>query len=126
MNIDEIKFKLPGAEIKAALKSDPDFKRHMQETMRGHIAQLVQETHAFFLQTVNFIRARIGQPDDGKVVLLVDSVERVRGVGNEAMKVYESVRNLFSATPNTCAFLACMWCTPCRLICRCWRRARAD
>ena len=95
VNIDEIKFKLPGAEIKAALKSDPDFKRHMQETMRGHIAQLVQETHAFFLQTVNFIRARMGQPDDGKVVLLVDSVERVRGVGNEAMKVYESVRNLF-------------------------------
>ena len=29
------------------------------------------------------------------MVLLVDSVERVRGVGNEAMKVYESVRNLF-------------------------------
>jgi len=28
-------------------------------------------------------------------VLIIDSVERIRGVGNEAMGVYESVRNLF-------------------------------
>jgi hypothetical protein len=32
-----------------------------------------------------------------KVALIIDSIERIRGVGDEAMGVYESVRNLFFA-----------------------------
>lgn len=42
------------------------------------------------------LRQRRGDPNL-KVVLIVDSIERIRGVGDEAMKVYESVRNLFFA-----------------------------
>ena len=42
---------------------------------------------------MRFSRAK--RAADRKVVLLVDSVERIRGVGSEAMTVYESVRNLF-------------------------------
>lgn len=83
-------------DIKAALKNDPDFKQRVQQAARGHVAQLVQDTHAFFAEAVAFVRKRTGNPD-GKVVLLVDSIERIRGVGSEAMSVYESVRNLFFA-----------------------------
>lgn len=92
--IKEFSAKLPALDIKAELKNDPDFKRTVQEAARGHVAQLVQEAHEFMAEAVAYVRAQHNNPDL-KVVLLVDSVERIRGVGNEAMRVYESVRNLF-------------------------------
>ncbi|TXI46322.1 MAG: hypothetical protein E6Q50_14810 [Lysobacter sp.] len=94
VEIDEIGTTLVGVELKASLKNDPDFKLKIQERMRGHVAQLVREAHAFIAEAVRFVREREGNPNC-KVVLLVDSVERIRGVGSEAMRVYESVRNLF-------------------------------
>ena len=92
--VKEVGTSLGGVQVKAALKSDPDFKRRVQEASRGHVATLVQQAHDFFIEAVSFVREREGRPDL-KVVLLVDSVERIRGVGPEAMPVYESVRNLF-------------------------------
>lgn len=94
VEFEQIGVKLPGLDIKAALKNDPDFKRRVQEASRGHVAQLVQDAHGFLAEAVKHVRAKEGDPDR-KVVLLVDSVERIRGVGSEAMAVYESVRNLF-------------------------------
>ncbi|HUG23661.1 hypothetical protein [Piscinibacter sp.] len=94
VELKEVTAKLGAADIKAALKSDPDFKRQVQEAARGHVAQLVQDAHGFLAESVNFVRQQAGDKDR-KVVLLVDSVERIRGVGSEAMAVYESVRNLF-------------------------------
>ena len=90
----ELGLKAPGFDIKAALKSDPDFKSKVQQAARGHVAQLVQDAHGFLGEAVNFVRQREADPNR-KVVLLLDSVERIRGVGSEAMAVYESVRNLF-------------------------------
>ena len=90
----ELGLKAPGFDIKAALKSDPDFKSKVQQAARGHVAQLVQDAHGFLAEAVNFVRQREADPNR-KVVLLLDSVERIRGVGSEAMAVYESVRNLF-------------------------------
>ena len=84
------------ADIKAALKNDPDFKQRVQQAARGHIAQIVADAHGFFADAVSAIRAGAGDPSL-KIALIIDSVERIRGVGDEAMKVYESVRNLFFA-----------------------------
>lgn len=96
VEVTDFTAKLPivDMEIKAALKSDPDFKRRVQEAARGHVAQLSKEAHDFLAEAVGFVREHEGDPAR-KVVLLIDSVERIRGVGSEAMKVYESVRNLF-------------------------------
>ncbi|MFT3719793.1 hypothetical protein [Pseudorhodoferax sp.] len=90
----ELGIKLPGLDIKAALKNDPDFKKKVQEAARGHVAQLVRDAHDFLAESVQHVRAQERDPQR-KVVLLLDSVERIRGVGNEAMAVYERVRNLF-------------------------------
>ena len=90
----ELGLKLPGFDIKAALKSDPDFKARVQQAARGHVAQLVQDAHGFLGESVGYVRQKVGDANR-KVVLLIDSVERIRGVGSDAMKVYESVRNLF-------------------------------
>ena len=90
----ELGLKLPGFDIKAALKSDPDFKARVQQAARGHVAQLVKDAHGFLGESVNYVRQQEGDANR-KVVLLIDSVERIRGVGSDAMAVYESVRNLF-------------------------------
>lgn len=85
-----------GIDIKAALKNDPDFKLKIQQAARGHVARLVRDAHDFLAEAVSLVREQEEDPNR-KVVLLIDSVERIRGVGSEAMAVYESVRNLFFA-----------------------------
>lgn len=93
----DVSLKVPQVgDIKASLKNDPDFKQRIQQASRGHVAQIVQDAHAFFRETVQELRLTTGNPDL-KVALLLDSIERIRGVGDEAMGVYESVRNLFFA-----------------------------
>lgn len=94
VSLTEIKIGAPGFDVKAALKSDPEFKRLVQEKSRGYVAQIVADTHHFIAEAVQWVRDRENDPDK-KVSLIIDSVERIRGVGNEAMAVYESVRNLF-------------------------------
>jgi len=91
----EVSAKLGAVDIKAALKGDPDFKEKLQMAARGHVTQLVRESHLFFADAVTSLRQN-STNSDLKVALLVDSVERVRGVGgDETMKVFESVRDLF-------------------------------
>jgi len=94
VELQEITTKFGPLDIKAALKADPDFKHRLQEASRGHVAQIVRDAHDFFIGAVGAVRTAMGR-DDLKVVLIVDSIERIRGVGEEAMKVYDSVRDLF-------------------------------
>jgi hypothetical protein len=94
VDVTELNATIEGVGVKAALKADPDFKRRVQEASRGHVAQITKEAHEFMKEAVEFVRKQ-EHDDEAKVVLLIDSVERIRGVGEEAMKVFESVRNLF-------------------------------
>lgn len=82
--------------VKAELKNTPDFKQRIQDGARGLITQIVKDAHEFFAETVQQVRLCLGR-DDAKVVLIVDSIERIRGVGVEDMQVFDSVRNLFFA-----------------------------
>lgn len=82
--------------IKASLKDDPSFKKRLQDGMKGHIARIVKDAHGFAQEVVELIRSE-KKDKDKKVVVLVDSVEKLRGVGAEgADAVYKSVENLFS------------------------------
>ncbi len=99
VSIDQIKLETaPGvfkADIKASLKDDPSFRRLLQEKSKGHVARLTEEAHKFAASVVEAIRGREND-EDKKVVLLVDSVEQIQGVGADAENVYKSVENLFS------------------------------
>lgn len=95
VQVDEISFNVAEVvDIKAALKSDPTFKQLVQERSRGHVTTLIANARDFVRDAVQMVRAEEGDPDK-KVVLILDSVERIRGVGREDMSVYDSVRNLF-------------------------------
>lgn len=96
--IREIKI-LPEIEmagIKASLKEAPSFKQLLQQGLRDHVARIVEDAHKFAKDVVTLIRKQT-QDEDKKIVLLIDSVEKLRGVGAEGSQaVYNSAVNLFS------------------------------
>lgn len=94
--------KLEGIEIDAdpvsfkfALKDDPDFRQRLQTALQGHANKIVKQARDFAAGVVTLVRQEYNDPNK-KVVFIVDSVERIRGVGSGAEAVYKSVENLFS------------------------------
>lgn len=86
------------------LKTEPDFKARMQQHLRGHVGRLVSDARDYVLALVAALRAQSDTRDALKVVLLVDSVEQVRGDGPDAARIHESVRNLFSGQAASLGF----------------------
>ena len=83
-----------GTGIKASLKSDPTFKQRLQQRLAGHLGALVADVRAFLEECVKAIKVRFGE--DCEVVLLVDSVEHIRGTFVNALDVQSSVESLFA------------------------------
>jgi len=81
--------------LKFKVKQNPQFKAQLQAKSRGVLDGLVRESQAFVDGLVAYVR-KCTTPDTG-VVLMVDSVERLNGVGEEAKKVFDSVENLFGS-----------------------------
>lgn len=81
-----------GATLKASLKQDPTFKQKLQERMAGHLGALVGEVRAFVQECVVAAdRAAPGRP----LVLLLDSIEHIRGTAVNAEEVSKALVNLF-------------------------------
>jgi energy-coupling factor transporter ATP-binding protein EcfA2 len=96
VNLDNMGFKTGFGDIKASLKDDPTFKQRLQESLQGHTAKIVSAAHSFAQDTVTLIRDEL-KDTDKKIVLLIDSVEQIKGVGADGSeKVHKSVANLFS------------------------------
>jgi len=92
------------AQFKLSLLQDPTFKEKLQEGMRGHIAQLTQKAREFVAEAIALIRQKT-RPDK-KIVLIVDSVEQLRGVGNskDIAEVFKSAETLFSGHSDKLKF----------------------
>lgn len=87
--------KLGGATgLTLSLRNDPSFKHRVQEALRGHAGRLVQEAHDFCKEVAGTVRNNLGA--DTKLILLVDSLEHIQGIGADAKHVYEAVVNLFA------------------------------
>lgn len=97
VDVDEISAGLgDGVEvgIKATLKSDPTFKQNLQKRMAGHLGALVADVREYFQECVRKLKQRHGAGTE--VVLLVDSVEHIRGTSVNAADVQSSVETLFA------------------------------
>ena len=79
--------------IKANLKSDPSFKRRLQEGMAGHLGALVGDVREFLESCVRDLKNCLGAQCE--FVLLIDSIEHFRGTLVNAREVQSSVENLF-------------------------------
>jgi hypothetical protein len=106
-NVQFTEIKIPAGwiEFKAALQQNPTFKEQLQEKTRGIVEQLVREARRFAVEAAMYVR---GQRADAnrKLVLIVDSVERLRGVGDTAdvREVFKSAETLFSAHADKLRF----------------------
>ena len=93
-----------GAQLKMTLQQDPVFKKKLQEGMRGHVAQLVQDARAFATEAVSLVRSKTSPGK--KIVLIVDSVEQLRGVGSssDVAEIFKSAETLFSGHADKLRF----------------------
>lgn len=98
VKIDEVTLPIDPIELKAALVQTPHFKQELQRRARSHVQTLVKQAREFVLEVVELVRKKRIVPDL-KVVLIVDSVERLRGVGSssEIGEVFKSVETLFGS-----------------------------
>lgn len=106
----EVKFtgvSLPGGagELKAALHQAPHFKEELQRRTRGHVQTLAKSAREFALEVVELVREKRAAPDM-KVVLIVDSMERLRGVGDskDVHEVFKSTETLFGSHADLLRF----------------------
>lgn len=98
VSFTEIKLPAGPVEFKAALHENPTFRQALQKGVRGYVEQLVKQSREFALEAVLRIR-KLRDDDNRKVVLIVDSVERLRGVGDvsDVREVFKSAETLFAA-----------------------------
>jgi hypothetical protein len=105
VRFDEVKLPAGPLEFKASLQQNPTFKEELQKKTRGLVEQLVRQARTFAGEAVEQVRHARG--DTGrKVVLIVDSVERLRGVGDSAdvREVFKSAETLFSSHADKLRF----------------------
>lgn len=84
-------------DIKANIKSDPNFTRRLRKDMSGHLGALVREVHQYFERCVGRLHEQFGQKE---VVFIVDSIEHIRGTSINAAEVQSSFESLFAGHPD--------------------------
>jgi hypothetical protein len=90
------------ANVKMSLKADPTFRYKVQEHLRGHLGALVGDVKTFMEDCYKAMRKRHG--DDVRVVLLLDSIERIRGTSLNTAEVAASVQSLFEGHADKLGF----------------------
>ncbi len=81
-----------GAELKASLKDDPSFKRRVQNALKDSFSSFLNSVKNFVESVVSELEIQTRRKS---VVVLIDSLEKVKGIGEDGRKVHESIRNLF-------------------------------
>jgi energy-coupling factor transporter ATP-binding protein EcfA2 len=104
---DGITFKTGGEELSAELglrlQRDASFKEKIQEHLRGHLTTLVDNAREFVVGVVDKLREQSGNPNL-KIVLLVDSLEQIRGYYGNSEQVQQSVSETLSGQAHNLAF----------------------
>lgn len=88
-----------GGDIKLNLKEDPTFRQKLQERLKGHLGALVKDVHRFLGECVLALRDKYREPTL-RVVLLLDSIEQIRGTSVNAPEVASSLETLFMGHAN--------------------------
>jgi len=106
VDLTEISGKIPAGaaeiDIKANLKSDPTFRQRLQERMAGFLGLLVKDVHSFIEDCVKALKQKHGS--DKEAVLLLDSIEQIRGTSINADQVQASMETLFASHADNLRF----------------------
>jgi predicted ATPase len=83
-----------GGGIEVGFRSDPTLRKSLRERLGSRMSALVEDVRAFFDDCLSNLKKRY--PDAAGVVMLVDSIEHIRGSVDDAREVTASVDALFS------------------------------
>jgi hypothetical protein len=85
---------LASLDVKLAMKSNPTFKQKVKDKLDTSLQDFIKDARAFADEVVGEVRK---QEDDAarKVVLIVDSLEKIRGSGTSAQQIYDSINDTF-------------------------------
>lgn len=90
----EVAAKAVVADVKLAFLSDPGFRGEVRQRLAARLAELRQQVREHHLDVLKALSVRAGRPV--RLVVIVDSLEHLRGIGDKAREVRESVLELFA------------------------------
>ena len=102
ISIDGLSVGAEGVGVKANLKQDPSFKKTLQDEMKGHLGALSDDVQKYMKSCVEALKKKHG--DETQVVLLLDSIEQIRGTSVNEKEVYASVETLFQGHSDKLKF----------------------
>ncbi|MDA8454631.1 hypothetical protein M4R22_07640 [Acidovorax sp. GBBC 3334] len=79
--------------LKAQLKDNPTFRDKVVEALQGSIAPLATQVRDFAQSVLNDLHAQRGA--DKQIVLILDSLERLRVTGTDAQVCYDAISRTF-------------------------------
>lgn len=98
VDVSEVTVKLgvpvASVDFKANIKSDPSFTTRLRDVMAGLLGQLVEDVNRFLAEIAESLTA--AHPGTAGVVLVVDSVEHIRGTSSNVEDVQASIEELFA------------------------------
>lgn len=105
VQLDQISLPLDAAGLKGALRYNRTFNEELQRRTRSKEQMFVKLGREFAFDVVELVREKRNDPHKS-VVLIVDSVERLRGVGSaqEINDVFQSAVQLFSGNADKLRF----------------------
>lgn len=81
------------ANVKLALRGDPGFRGQIREQLSGRLAELTKQIRAYHEEILEALRERAGR--EVRLVVILDSLEHLRGTGETSEVVRRSVEELF-------------------------------
>ncbi|NJK32790.1 MAG: hypothetical protein HC927_10480 [Deltaproteobacteria bacterium] len=105
VEFEEVSLPAGPTELQGALVHAPAVKEELQRRSRAHAHALLEHAREFVLEVASLVRERRADRDM-KVILIVDSIERLRGVGrtNEIHALLRSAERLFSSDADSLRF----------------------
>jgi hypothetical protein len=82
-----------GINLKAELDRNPSFKAKLQKQMQGVVGKFVEDVRRYIADIANKLAAT--KAKGARLVLILDSLERIQGEGKATDPVMMSVRKLF-------------------------------
>jgi hypothetical protein len=103
VSLTDINLSGGAAGLKLAIHQNPTFKQQLQKGTRGVVEKLVQQARNYALELKDLVAGQKSD-QDRKVVLIVDSFERLRGNHDNEKEVFSSVETLFSSQAENLRF----------------------
>jgi hypothetical protein len=94
VELKEFSAKTPIGDLKMALQSDHSFRDRIREAFSGRLAELVAHVREHHASVLRALRKRANR-DDVRLVVILDSLEHLRGTIGADKEVRHSVEELF-------------------------------